>query len=204
MPDSGRLPDYYKVLGVGKSASQRTIRKAYRRLAKKYHPDVTELDSEFAEERFISICRAYKVLKTPRARAEYDTRMGFDRPESRTRPGEPFPFEKGYTQVWDERAQRYRRIYHDLGEDTRWVESPYSFMERRRRERREAEMRPGFFTRLAIRFWRGLVKAGRYLGARVNRKSLRKVAGAINKRLPRRTKKPPHKIKVARRGPPTS
>jgi len=62
--------DYYKTLGVDRKASQADIKKAYRKLARKYHPDVSkEAD---AEERFKEVGEAYEVLKNPEKRASYD------------------------------------------------------------------------------------------------------------------------------------
>src|SRR5580698_1273155 len=62
--------DYYKTLGIERSASADDIRKAYRRLARKYHPDVSkEAD---ALERFKQMQEAYEVLKDPKKRAAYD------------------------------------------------------------------------------------------------------------------------------------
>src|SRR3954447_21557250 len=62
--------DYYKVLGVDKKASQEDIKKAYRKLARQYHPD-TNKDSG-AEERFKQISEAYDTLGDPEKRKEYD------------------------------------------------------------------------------------------------------------------------------------
>jgi curved DNA-binding protein len=62
--------DYYKVMGLPRTASQEEIKRAYRRLARKYHPDVSKDPS--AEERFKDINEAYKVLKDPKKRAAYD------------------------------------------------------------------------------------------------------------------------------------
>jgi len=63
--------DYYKVLGVPKKATEKEIRDAYRRLARKSHPDVNPNDKR-AEERFKEIGEAYAVLSDAEKRRKYD------------------------------------------------------------------------------------------------------------------------------------
>jgi curved DNA-binding protein len=64
--------DYYKVLGVEKSATTDEIKKAYRKLALKYHPDRNPSDKKRAEEKFKDISEAYAVLSDPEKRKQYD------------------------------------------------------------------------------------------------------------------------------------
>jgi curved DNA-binding protein len=62
--------DYYKILGVAREANQDEIKRVYRRLARKYHPDVSK--EKNAEDRFKEVQEAYEVLKDPEKRAAYD------------------------------------------------------------------------------------------------------------------------------------
>src|SRR5690606_29536300 len=63
--------DYYKVLGVPKDATEAEIKKAYRKLAREYHPDANKGNAK-AEERFKEISEAHDVLGDPKKRKEYD------------------------------------------------------------------------------------------------------------------------------------
>jgi curved DNA-binding protein len=64
--------DYYKILGINKSASEKEIKQAYRKLARKHHPDVNPNNKD-AEKRFKEINEAYAVLSDPEKRKTYDT-----------------------------------------------------------------------------------------------------------------------------------
>jgi molecular chaperone DnaJ len=64
--------DYYEVLGVAKTATDDELKKAFRKLARKYHPDVNRDNPEEAEAKFKEINEAYEVLSSPERRAQYD------------------------------------------------------------------------------------------------------------------------------------
>src|SRR5262245_48506263 len=66
-----RYKDYYETLGVPRSASDADIKKAFRKLAREYHPDVAK-DKKKAEEKFKEINEAYEVLSDPAKRKRYD------------------------------------------------------------------------------------------------------------------------------------
>ncbi len=73
------MKDYYQILGVPQKATLAEIKKTYRKLARKYHPDLNPNDKE-AERRFKEITEAYEVLKDPEKRKQFDTfgRVGSD------------------------------------------------------------------------------------------------------------------------------
>jgi curved DNA-binding protein len=74
--------DYYKTLGVERDASQQEIQKAYRKMARKYHPDVSK--EKNAEDKFKKASEAYEILKNPESRKKYDA-LG-----QNWKAGEPF------------------------------------------------------------------------------------------------------------------
>jgi curved DNA-binding protein len=87
-----KFKDYYTILGVDRDSSQDQIKKAYRKLARQYHPDVAK-EAE-AEERFKEISEAYQTLSDPEKRKAYDE-LG------RHRPGEDFnPSPEWETRFW--------------------------------------------------------------------------------------------------------
>jgi curved DNA-binding protein len=84
--------DYYKIMGVARDASADDIKRAYRKLARKYHPDVSK--EKDAEERFKEIGEAYEVLRDPEKRAAYDA-LGTRKPGEEFRPPPDWQFDYG-------------------------------------------------------------------------------------------------------------
>src|SRR5262245_11677885 len=78
-----KYKDYYKILGVPRDAGEDEIKKAYRKLARKYHPDVSKEAN--AKEKFQEVSEAYETLKDQEKRAAYDS-LGSHRPGQDFRP----------------------------------------------------------------------------------------------------------------------
>jgi curved DNA-binding protein len=97
--------DYYEVLGVRRDASAEEIRKAYRRLARRYHPDVNK-DSD-AAQRFAEITEAYDVLNDPERRKTYDQFGHAGVGAGAARAGEG-PFRSGGFSGWSRRGGGFR------------------------------------------------------------------------------------------------
>lgn len=82
--------DYYKVLGLARSANAREIKKAYHKLAMKWHPDKNPDDREAAEEKFKKIAKAYEVLGDKDVRRRYDAGEDIDEPQQQRQHHNPF------------------------------------------------------------------------------------------------------------------
>jgi len=83
------MKDYYKVLGVDENSDAKTIKKQYRRLAQKHHPDRNQGDLQ-AEEKFKEVSEAYSTLSDSDKRAQYDM----------MRKGGPLPFGGGFPDIF--------------------------------------------------------------------------------------------------------
>ena len=105
--------DYYRVLGVGRKADEKTIKSAYRKLARKHHPDVAK--TKDAGERFKEISEAYEVLSDPEKRQRYDT-LGPDwQRHVQAPPSGPGGFGVEYGGDPGDFSDFFRTIFGDLG-----------------------------------------------------------------------------------------
>jgi len=115
--------DYYKILGVNKSATDKELKQAYRKLARKYHPDVTTGDKKAAEARFKEINEAYEVLGDTEKRKRYDT-LGANWPQYEQwqraggERGQPFDWSQfGYGGAPGGQQRGYRTVTPEEAEE---------------------------------------------------------------------------------------
>ena len=67
-----QIPDYYQILEIGRDATARKIKSAYRKLAKRYHPDKNPEQTAFAKKMFREVCNAYNTLHDEKRKFDYD------------------------------------------------------------------------------------------------------------------------------------
>lgn len=80
------MSDYYKILGIAKDSNQIQIRKAFRELALKYHPDKNK-NSEESKQKFMEIVQAYEVLSDDKSRKRYDNKLTNEKSFQRQQEG---------------------------------------------------------------------------------------------------------------------
>ena len=107
--------DYYEVLGVDKSADDATLKKAYRKLAKKYHPDLNPGDAQ-AAQKMNEINEAYDLLKNPQAYRQQQAQQRQQEREEQHR--KQFPHQKSPAFVGNTRSGS---LYHTFQAHTRHI-----------------------------------------------------------------------------------
>lgn len=123
--------DYYTTLGVAKTATPEEIQRAYRKLARKYHPDINKAPG--AEDTFKEVGEAYEVLKDPDKRAKYD-RYGAAWKMAQQSGGAPPP---GYEDVWVDMGQGGAEGFGGFGDFSSFFEQLFGSGRRRGAERRD-------------------------------------------------------------------
>ena len=107
--------DYYEILGVSKNATDDELKKAYRKLAKKYHPDANPDNKAEAETKFKEVNEAYETLSNPQKRQMYD-QFGTADPQGFGGAGGPFGGNGGYYSYTSSGFDGFGDIFGDLGD----------------------------------------------------------------------------------------
>ncbi|ESN98977.1 hypothetical protein HELRODRAFT_185044 [Helobdella robusta] len=107
--------DYYEVLGVNKSSTQKDIKKAYYQLAKKFHPDMNKNDPD-AQKKFQEVSEAYEVLSDEGKRKQYDT-FGMGSENFSSAAGQQGPFRGGFENFHSsvDPEELFRKIFGEAG-----------------------------------------------------------------------------------------
>jgi hypothetical protein len=99
------VPNYYEILGISAEATQDEIKKSFRNLALKYHPDKNR-NSEESKQKFMKIVEAYEVLSNDQTRKTYDSNNSLHKPGPTPRWTPPADFSTVYS--YEEIKRRYR------------------------------------------------------------------------------------------------
>ena len=106
------MVSYYEILKVSSKATNAEIKSAYRRLARKIHPDVNTTDTPDASGEFAKIAKAYEVLGSPQARAAYDRKLLNAHYKDSSGDGSVFSSENAHARRWRQKA--YERRYNEI------------------------------------------------------------------------------------------
>ena len=142
--------DYYKILGVSENASKDEIKRAYRRLAKKYHPDANP-GNKAAEEKFKEISEAHQILSDPEKRKQYDQLKKFG--ESGFQGYQGFDFENLRKGTGRKTGRKFE--FEDLGEFGSFSDifsSIFDFGERERQSSWEPQKGEDLYSEIEIPF----------------------------------------------------
>ncbi len=107
-----QIVSYYEILKVSSKATNAEIKSAYRRLARKIHPDVNTTDTPDAAGEFAKIAKAYEVLGNPKERAAYDRRLLNAQYKHSSGDGTVFSSENAHARRW--RQMAYERRYNEI------------------------------------------------------------------------------------------
>lgn len=119
------MPDYYAFLGVPFTATQSEIKRAYRRLARKFHPDLNQQTQQAQDQRIKLLNEAYRVLSDPQKRALYDKQ----RQQARQRITQEVPPSPQSQQAPPKEVPQKPKMS--------WIEGAFGFVRELRRELRE-------------------------------------------------------------------
>ena len=140
------MANYYEILEIERTSTEKEIKSAYRKLAKKWHPDTTKLDKKYAAEKFKEVTNAYNVLSDAEARKKYDYNLNYEarlREESRRREQARQEAERRRQEQARQEAERRRQEQARQEAERRRQEQARQEAERRYQEqaRQEAERR---------------------------------------------------------------
>jgi len=106
------MVNYYQILKVSPKATNAEIKSAYRRLARKIHPDVNTTDTQEAAAEFAKIAKAYEILGNPKERAAYDRQLLNAQYQSSSEDSSVFSSQNPHAKRW--RQMAYERRYNDI------------------------------------------------------------------------------------------
>lgn len=106
------MVNYYQILKVSPKATNAEIKSAYRRLARKIHPDVNATDTQEASKEFAKIAKAYEILSNPKQRAEYDRSLLNNQYRTSADGDSVFSSENSHAKRW--RQMAYERRYNEI------------------------------------------------------------------------------------------
>jgi curved DNA-binding protein CbpA len=107
-----QMVNYYLILKVSQNATNAEIKSAYRRLARKIHPDVNTTDTPDASGEFAKLAKAYEVLGNPKARADYDRKLLNAQYKDSAADNSVFASENAHARRW--RQMAYERRYNEI------------------------------------------------------------------------------------------